>query len=715
MRKLYFLTIALACAYLLPQTLAAKDTCSASFTYSAAGLTANFFSVPGLPPATLHNWVFGDGSPSDGSANPVHTYSTPGTYWVKHYILNQGTNCNDSIIKEIRVPVQDCAIHPEFSFYRDSQNCRKIYFKNLSVPISPNVHFTWRFGDGTTSNETNPTHIYPNDGNFTVCLSMDSGHNCIKEVCKTVEVHCTTPPACNLEVKFEWKKDDNDPLKITFINQTLVPTTGATYSWSFGDGSGSSDRAPVHRYAAPGTYTVCLKVMISNTCIKQECKQIDIRIECPVDPRFTWKIEDENPRRVFFYNQSIVPSANVKFEWKFGDGTYSNEKDPVHLYEHAGEYEVCLTVRIGDDCKKTICQKLVLRECDVHAKFESRRDAAEWNKVWFANLSQPVSNIWRTSWTYGDGTGSQDFNSFHMYQQPGRYVVCLKVQSLHGCIDAYCDTVVIRRPDTCRSHSDFKFEVSANNPLEYRFKPLEVNLTWKYYWDFGDGKSSTAVAPVHKFDHAGVYKVCLTVMTNNNCRTNTCKEIRVGVKIDCDTVKLKFVYTRTTQRPNELSFRALSNVPITKQRWVIIKMGGPVLPPPIPVIIETNNPTYTFRDTGWYLVCLYAVTAGNCSKVYCERIHIERLGNTREIPGSPITVSPNPVNKTARIEFQMDVAGQVNFKVLDASGSVQLTFSAMGQAGNNSVNVPVDKLGGGLYFVEIRYANRLKLAKFQKS
>jgi len=712
MRKLYILSIALVCAYLFPNGLYASDTCSASFTYSSIGNTVNFMAVPGLPPGTLHNWIFGDGSPGDGSANPVHTYPAPGSYWVKHYILNQATNCNDSVIKEIRVPQNDCNIEAKFNFFRDTQNCRKIYFQNLSTPISPNVRFVWKFGDGTTSNETNPTHIYPSDGNFNACLVMEAGNNCRQEFCKTVEIRCTTPP-CNLEAKFEWKKDDADPLKIWFINQTIVPTSGATYSWSFGDGTGSTERNPAHRFATPGTYNVCLKVMISNTCIATLCKTVAVGPHCPLQVDFNWKFSEENPRKVFFYGQPIVATNNVKYEWKFGDGTYSNEKGPVHLYERGGEYEVCLTVKVGEDCKKTICKKLVIRECDVRAKFESKRDASQWNKVWFANLSQPVPNIWRTSWTYGDGTASQDFNSFHVYQEPGKYVVCLKVQSLQGCIDAYCDTVVVRRPDTCEHHSEFRFEVSANNPLEYRFKPAEVNLTWKYYWEFGDGTSSTAVAPIHKYAHAGIYKVCLTVITRNGrCKTTTCKEVRVAPTANCDSVRVKFEYTRSAQQPNKISFYAVGSVPIVKQKWAIQKISTPVQPP---VIIEANNPTYVFKDTGWYLVCLYAVTAGDCYKIYCERIHIERIGNNLDVYNGPAQVIPNPVTNMARIEFDMEAGGPVNLRILDASGSVQITYSATGQAGNNRINVPVEKLGNGFYIVEIRYANRLKLAKFQKS
>jgi PKD repeat protein len=547
MRKFYFLSLLEACAYLIPLAVTANDSCTAKFAYSSAANVVSFQSASGLSAGIVHWWIFGDGAPGNTQANPVHTYSTAGIYLVKHYVLNQATHCNDSAIKEIQVPQTGCNIEPGFSYNRDSQDCRKVHFINLSTPVPANVHFIWKFGDGSTSGDTNPTHIYPDNGNYNVCLVMERGNDCRKEYCKLVEVHCVTPPPCNLQAKFEWKKDSLDALKI-----------------------------------------------------------------------------------------------------------------------------------------------------------------------WFINLSHPISNIWRTYWYYGDGTSSQDFNSFHLYQHQGKFYVCLKVQSLQGCIDTYCDSVVVHRPDTCERQVDFRYEVTANNPFEYRFKPAQVSLNWKYYWNFGDGGSSTAMAPIHRFEHAGLYKVCLTIAKNNLCHTTTCKEIRLNNRINCDSVRVKFEYVRNPLRPNELSFHAVGNVPVITQKWVIAKLGTSGGLPPIPVVIEANNPTYVFRDTGFYLVCLYATTLGDCKKIYCERITIDKVVNA-PITGSPVNVYPNPVSHTARIEFQMETGAMVNLRVLDGAGSAKMELNVRGQAGNNYISIPVDKLSNGFYLVEIRYANRMKLAKFQKS
>lgn len=547
MKKLLYLFCLLwSCAYLLPLSAKADSTCTAAFTQSISGHTVNFKSIPGLAPGTTHWWTFGDATNSTG-ANPVHTYSATGTYWVTHYILNQATNCRDSFVRAITIDTASpCSIQPKFVWYKDSMNCLKVRFINQSVPLSSDIHFVWKFGDGTGSTEANPSHIYQQEGVYNVCLVMETSNGCRREFCMQVEVRCQPqPPACNVQSKFVW-----------------------------------------------------------------------------------------------------------------------------------------------------------------------RRDSTQWNKIWFANLSQPVQNIWRTSWTYGDGTSSQDFNSVHVYQQPGRYYVCLKVQSLNGCITTYCDTVIVRR-DSCENRSDFRFEANPNNLLEYRFKPKYPSSNFRYFWSFGDGSSSTEMFPVHRYASRGSYKVCLTVITSNTCRTTTCYEVRVGQ--NCNDVRVKFEYRRDSLKPYIVKFQAVSNVPILQQQWVIQKLTPQVFPPSLPVVINGNNPTYTFRDSGWYVVCLNAVTADSCRKTYCEKIYIQRGENGRLVTTSFIPVFPNPARNLVRLDVPVEVSTTLKLRVLDGAGVPKMEFSTPARAGNNLVIIPVEKLSNGLYVVEIRYGNQLKLAKFQKS
>jgi PKD repeat protein len=53
------------------------------------------------------------------------------------------------------------------------------------------------------------------------------------------------------------------PLAVQFY--AMVPGVTGTFTWAFGDGSGSSDRDPLHVYTTPGTYTVSLSYTTSNS------------------------------------------------------------------------------------------------------------------------------------------------------------------------------------------------------------------------------------------------------------------------------------------------------------------------------------------------------------------------------------------------------------------------------------------------------------------
>jgi hypothetical protein len=441
---------------------------------------------------------------------------------------------------------------------------------------------------------------------------------------------------CDIVPKFEWVRDSLDCKKIRFINQTTPTTTTAHFIWKFGDGTSSNDYSPSHTYANEGVYTVCLVVETSNGCRKEVCKPVEVRCQapCTLEARFEFRKDTLNPLKIFFINQTVVPSAAVQYQWNFGDGSpVSTDRNPVHTYPAPGTYVACLKVIVSNTCLSSVCHTIVLQNippppppCNVQAKFEWRRDSASFNKIWFQNLSQPVQNIWRTSWTYGDGTSSQDFNSFHVYQQPGVYKVCLRVTSLNGCVSEYC------------------------------------------------------------------------------------QEVRVGTP--CDEVRLKFEYRRDSVKPYKISFFAISNVPLVHQRWVITRQTPTQ---DVSIILTQNNPTYSFSDSGWYLVCLHAVTSNNCKKSYCERIYIERGANGRVITQNNIPVYPNPARSVVRLEVEVETSTVLQMRVLDATGIPKIEFKTAVYSGNNHIVIPVEKLSSGLYVVEIRYGNTIKLAKFQKS
>jgi hypothetical protein len=175
---------------------------------------------------------------------------------------------------------------------------------------------------------------------------------------------------------------------------------------------------------------------------------------------------------------------------------------------------------------------------------------------------------------------------------------------------------------------------------------------------------------------------------------------------------LKFIYKREEQRPNKISFTAISNQPILKQKWTF-KRDSSINGSPYVVVLYQNNPTFIFPFAGWYTVCLEATLANGCVKKYCERINIERVVMMADALNS-ISVYPNPTRNTARIQLKMEAAQSISVTVMDAGGAVKYQLQVGGQTGNNTIHLPVDKLSQGQYLVQLRYGNQVRWARFQK-
>ncbi len=64
----------------------------------------------------------------------------------------------------------------------------ELWVWNLSTGGTGNYQFVWDFGDGTSSTEAFPTHVYPASGPYTLCLTVTDGAGCDDTYCEDIEV-----------------------------------------------------------------------------------------------------------------------------------------------------------------------------------------------------------------------------------------------------------------------------------------------------------------------------------------------------------------------------------------------------------------------------------------------------------------------------------------------------------------------------------------------
>lgn len=124
-------------------------------------------------------WGFGDGGISLADS-PLHSYANPGTYTITLIATGAG-GCTDTLVATGAIIVNPT---PNADFTSDTLVSVRnaIQFSNLSQGASL---YTWDFGDGESSDEVHPLHLFPADGGgFTVCLVAVNTFACPDTICK---------------------------------------------------------------------------------------------------------------------------------------------------------------------------------------------------------------------------------------------------------------------------------------------------------------------------------------------------------------------------------------------------------------------------------------------------------------------------------------------------------------------------------------------------
>jgi len=130
----------------------------------------------------------------------------------------------------------------------------EVMFTTSVVGGKPPYTYAWTFGDGGTSVEQNPTHVYAAGGTFlaTVTVTDASIETGSASVTTTVS---SGPSNLSVEATVTPNWGPVAPLATAFTAKALGGTAPYTYAWDFGDGTGSSQQNPMHQYAVSGWYT----------------------------------------------------------------------------------------------------------------------------------------------------------------------------------------------------------------------------------------------------------------------------------------------------------------------------------------------------------------------------------------------------------------------------------------------------------------------------
>lgn len=221
----------------------------------------------------------------------------------------------------------------------------------------------WRldFGDGTVLENTgemqsNYTHRYSEPGDYVVSLYVEGVWGANNTCTQSVTVLPNKEPTAMFTNSPELPKAGED---VSFSDSSSDEDGSiVSWSWDFGDGSTSTERNPKHTYSDPGTYTVILTIEDDGGMKASYSKQITVS-PANVLPTADFTFLPKEPKageEINFVDKSYDSDGSiVSWSWDFGDGSTSEDAEPVHVFTEAGNYTVTLTVRDdkgGEDVKR---------------------------------------------------------------------------------------------------------------------------------------------------------------------------------------------------------------------------------------------------------------------------------------------------------------------------------------------------------------------------
>lgn len=490
-------------------------TVSATPTQSCTSPTAVNFTASGTSfngGTPNYTWAFGNGGTAAG-ATATQVYQT-GIYNATVTAIDQ-LGCTNTAVRNIQItPVVANFGASAFTV------CR-----GLPVQFTDSSNFAnswaWSFGvPNGTSTQKNPSYVYNVNGTYTVTLTA-TFNNCSDTVTKTITV---VDP-----VDASFTADDTTgcapPHTVNFTS--TIGAGASSILWNFGNGQTSTQPNPATTYNSNGQFAVTLTVNSVSGCanVVRYTNYIDVGIL-----NATFAIDSQSgcaPLTVTFDNNSTAAFPITGYLWDFDDNTApSTQANPVHVYTVNGTYTPSLTITTSEGCTETYTYPGTINVGGPGNPAFSATPTVQCVKqpIDFTDLTTGVDPNASYFWEFGDGGTSTDQNPTYEYGDVGQYNVTLTIV-FNGCSTQIVRNNYIR---IVVPKAEFGFQFDCTNPTTVAFSDSSQGAqTW--FWDFGDGNTSTAQNPVHTYASPSTYSVTLVVTnTTTGCVDSITKILPFG-------------------------------------------------------------------------------------------------------------------------------------------------------------------------------------------
>lgn len=295
-------------------------------------------------------WNFGDNLSPLNTADTdsaSHIYTVAGNYTIKLTIeTNEG--CIDSIQRSLLIkpaPVADFAtVH---QCVGDSTQFNDI--SQIEFPWQ-NLNRTWYFPNGDTSLAFQPLYRFDTASVYTVSLLVQATNGCRDTIAKTITIY-NYPDA-----DFTFEKNCIGNPALFSDTSACVNCSIVNYLWQINNSAVGTGRELNYVFSDTGNFVVNLTVTNNAGCASDKDTVLTVS-PAPLSGFTINSAFGSPPFTAEFNNTSTYATS---YFWDFGDGTFSEEFNPSHLYTDTGTFTVNLKVINDDDCESNSSQTIKL-------------------------------------------------------------------------------------------------------------------------------------------------------------------------------------------------------------------------------------------------------------------------------------------------------------------------------------------------------------------
>ncbi len=568
-------------------------------------------------------WTMTGGTPNSSTAtNPVVTYATGGTY-----TLNLTATSNNNCVSNLSHTVAIAPV-PLANFTLNYTPCTTSSLTATSTSslngggAITNYQYNWN--DASANSITNPaSHTYASSGPKTITLLITSASGCTATVTKNITI--TQKPVVNFTFT---------PLcmgaAINFTNNSTTASGTNSYTWDYGNASGSNAVNPSVNYANSGTYSVTLVATNTDLCSDSIKKVVNVYGRPIIN--FTPNNICFNTATTFSNLTTTTVNANTgtiaTYSWNFGaTAGSSTATNPIYTYTNPANatanitYTVDLYTTTSNGCVDVLTKTVTVYSLPT-ATFVADSVCIT-NLTTLTNVGSNNGNpYFLFNWDFNNDNiadaSSISPTATYVFPTPGNTNVTYTVITSPNGGALQCKSIFNKNiwvhagPQAIITNTN---QCVGSTPvgLSGITSTIAIGTLTNYAWNYGNATSSLVNATPSTsvvYSPSGNYVVTLTVTSSSGCSSIATKTVNVFGRAVIDFNPNAICFNTPTTFTNLTTTTVNANTSaVASWSWNFgATAGSSTLQNP--VITYTNPANATANTT--YSATLFATTANGC-------------------------------------------------------------------------------------------------------